>query len=459
MLNNTEKLKVTNLTPREIVTELDRYIIGQTEAKKAVAIALRNRWRRSKIEDSSLKKEIMPKNIIMEGPTGVGKTEIARRLAQIAEVPFVKVEATKFTEVGYVGRDVESMVKDLVKNAISMLKQSEIEKVKSKAMILAEQKILDLLNIPNPEKLDSNEEDYEEKKKRQEIYREKHLEKLKNGEYNEKIISISVETKALPVFEITGMGGNDEMDVSIRDMMGNLFPQSEKEKKMTVEEAFEYLVEQEASKMLDMDKIQSEALKWAEENGIIFIDEIDKVIGKGASNGPNVSREGVQRDFLPIVEGSTVNTKYGSIKTDHILFIAAGAFHMVSPSDLIPELQGRFPLTVSLKALTQKDFEQILTEPENSLVKQYQALMATEKIKLEFLKDGIATIAQIAFELNTTTQNIGARRLQMVMERLLENLSFKAPDSKNKKIKINAKYVKQWFTTTQNNEKLNDYII
>ncbi len=459
MLNNAEKLKVTNLTPKEIVTELDRYIIGQTEAKKAVAIALRNRWRRSKIEDLALKKEIMPKNIIMEGPTGVGKTEIARRLAQIAEVPFVKVEATKFTEVGYVGRDVESMVKDLVKNAISMLKQSEIEKVKSKAMIVAEQKILDLLNIPNPEKLDSNEEDYEEKKKRQEKYREKHLEKLKNGEYNDKIISITVESKAFPVFEISGMGGGDEMDVSIRDMMGNLFPQSEKEKKMTVEEGFEYLVEQEASKMLDMDKIQSEALKWAEENGIIFIDEIDKVIGKGSSNGPNVSREGVQRDFLPIVEGSTVNTKYGTIKTDHILFIAAGAFHMVSPSDLIPELQGRFPLTVALKALTQKDFERILTEPENSLVKQYQALMKTEKLSLDFSKDGIAAIAQIAFELNTTTQNIGARRLQMVMEKLLEDLSFRASDSKNKKIKINAKYVKQWFTTAKNNEKLNDYII
>lgn len=451
---------VSNLTPREIVSELDKYIIGQDRAKKVVAIALRNRWRRANIEDKKLRNEILPKNILMSGPTGVGKTEIARRLAQIADAPFIKVEATKFTEVGYVGRDVESVIKDLVKNAINMKKRAEIIKVMDRGRAAAEEKILNLLNIPDPAEISVEDENFEEKKKRREEYRKKAREKLHSGEFNEQIISITTEDKVLPVFEITSGAGLEEMDVSIRDMMGNMFPgAAKKQKKMKVGEAIEYITELESQKMLDMDKLQHEALLWAEESGIVFIDEIDKIVSKSGSHGPDVSREGVQRDFLPIVEGSTVNTKYGSIKTDHILFIAAGAFHMTSPSDLIPELQGRFPLTVDLNPLSQDDFEKILTEPANSLVKQYTELMKTEQITLVFVKTGIKEIARLAFELNSNNQDIGARRLQMVMETLLEEVSYSAPEMRGKEIKIDEKFISKSFKEEKEKEKLNNYII
>jgi len=396
---------------------------------------------------------------MMAGPTGVGKTEIARRLAQIADSPFIKVEATKFTEVGYVGRDVESMIKDLVKNAINIQKRREMEEVKEKAEAIAEDRVLNLLGIPDPSSLDPESDEYDEKLKRQEDYRAKSKKKLNSGEFDDKFVTVTIEDKSFPVFEISSGMGNDEMDISIKDMMGNLFPSSKKEKKMLVPEAIEMIVVQEGHKMLDMEKIHQEALRWAEESGIVFIDEIDKIIGKSSSHGPDVSREGVQRDFLPIVEGSTVNTKYGAVKTDHILFIAAGAFHMTSPADLIPELQGRFPLNVSLSPLSQDDFEKILTEPENSLVKQYKELMKTEKIKLTFNKSSIKEIAKTSFEFNNETQDIGARRLQTVLENLLEDISFNAPDLKKKSVTIDDKLVRKVMSNKQAKESLSNYII
>ncbi len=452
-------VSVSNLTPREIVSELNRYIIGQDRAKRTVAIALRNRWRRSLVEDKSLREEIIPRNIMMSGPTGVGKTEIARRLAQIADAPFVKVEATKFTEVGYVGRDVESMVKDLVKNAINIMKRREIEIVRERAADVAREKVLSLLGIPDPDDLSDDVEDYDSRKKRQEEYRYKNRKKLEDGEFDDRLVSITVESKNIPVFEISSGMSSDDMDSSIRDMMGSIFPSMKKEKKVSVKEALEHITNEEAQKMLDMDKIQQEALQWAENSGIIFIDEIDKIVGKSSSHGPDVSREGVQRDILPIVEGSTVNTKYGPIKTDHVLFIAAGAFHMTSPEDLIPELQGRFPLSVTLDSLSVEDFEKILTEPENSLVKQYTELMKAENVNLVFKKEAVKEIAKVSYELNNTTQNIGARRLQTVMERILEDLSFMAPDMGKQKITVDEKFVKSIFTGQEEKEKLNNYII
>lgn len=452
-------ISVSNLTPSEMVSELDKYIVGQERAKKTVSIALRNRWRRSGIKDPTMKKEILPKNILMSGPTGVGKTEIARRLAQITKSPLIKVEATKFTEVGYIGRDVESIIKDLVKTAVNTRKREELEKVREKAEKIAENRVLDLLNIPSPEDVNEEDEFYEDKIKRREEYRQRMLEKLRDGEFDEKEVNITIENQMMPVFEISG-NSQEDMDVSIKDMMGNLFPSNKKNKNMKVRNAVEHIIQQESQKMLDMDKINREALKWTEENGIVFIDEIDKIIARGGNrSGPDVSREGVQRDFLPIVEGSTVTTKFGPIKTDHILFIAAGAFHMVSPSDLIPELQGRFPLSVSLHSLDDEHFRKILSEPQCSLIKQYKALIAEEKIKLNFSKDSVKAIASISYELNNTTQDIGARRLQMVLETLLEEISFSAPDMRKKKITITAEYVHERLLKEKESEKLSKYII
>lgn len=461
------KYSVEELTPKRVVEELNRFIIGQDEAKKAVAVALRNRWRRSKIEDDFLRKEITPRNILMSGPTGVGKTEIARRLAEISNAPFLKVEATKFTEVGYVGRDVESMIKDLVKHAVNEKKRIETEIVYKKAESIAVDKILDLLNVPSPEKLPKDDVDYEEKYKRQSDYRKKMADKLENGKLDDKKVSVPIKPSTpIPVFEvISGSGGIEEIDSMIKDMMSSIFPpnapqqKGKKEKTMPVSEAFEYILQTEAEKLLDHEKIVREALEWVEEDGIIFIDEIDKIIASGSAHGPDVSREGVQRDILPIVEGCIVNTKYGPVKTDHILFIAAGAFHMNSPEDLIPELQGRFPIKARLLSLTKKDFVRILTDTENSLPVQYAELMKSENVTLNFTPSGIEEIAAIAFEENSTTQDIGARRLQSVMEILLEDISFTASEKSGSKIKIDKAYVNKWYKSARENEKLSNYII
>jgi len=455
----TQNIAVSNLSPKEIVKKLDLYIIGQERAKRIVAIALRNRWRRANIDDEVLREEILPKNIMMAGPTGVGKTEIARRLAQIVDSPFIKVEATKFTEVGYVGRDVESMIKDLVKNAINICTKRELKAVRAKAEPLVNEILLDLLGIPNISDLDQNAEDYEDKRKRREDYRAKNLKKLLAGEFDDKIVSITVEGKPLPILEISSGMGGDDMDLSIKDMMGSIFPSNKKEKKVSVKEAAPMLIDIESQKMIDKESIQHEGLRWAEASGIVFIDEIDKIIGSSGGRGQDVSREGVQRDFLPIVEGSIVNTKYGQIKTDHILFIGAGAFHMNSPSDLIPELQGRFPLNVGLTSLTKNDFEKILTEPANSLIKQYRSLMETEGLKISFTEAAIEQIADISFDLNNSTQDIGARRLQMVLETIFEDLSFNVAEMKKKTLSIDVKYIKKSFREEISEEKLNKYII
>lgn len=451
--------RIADLTPQQVVAQLDRFIIGQVEAKKAVAVALRNRWRRAQITDAALQKEITPRNILMSGPTGVGKTEIARRLAQISSSPFIKVEATKFTEVGYVGRDVESMIKDLVKHAVNETKRMEAEKVRKKAEELAKQIVLTLLNVPDPEKIPHEVEDRDAKYKRQLEYREKMLRKLERGEFDKKKVSISVKSNNLPVFEFQGGSGAEEIDISVKDMMGNFFPGAKKEKMMTVPEALEHIVKTESEKMLDQEKIIREALIWAQDAGIVFIDEIDKVIAKNSSRGPDVSREGVQRDILPIVEGCTVNTKYGPVKTDHVLFIAAGAFHMSNPDDLIPELQGRFPLQAELRSLTKEDFVKILTDTENSLIKQYSELLKADKVTLKFTASGIDEVAEIACMLNSTTQDIGARRLQTAMEKLLEDISFNAPLSSKKTLTIDRKHVKKWFKAAEKNEKLGNYIL
>ncbi|MBP5405586.1 ATP-dependent protease ATPase subunit HslU [bacterium] len=460
------KYSAEELTPSRVVSELNRFIIGQDEAKKAVAVALRNRWRRSKIEDDFLRKEITPRNILMSGPTGVGKTEIARRLAEISNAPFLKVEATKFTEVGYVGRDVESMIKDLVKHAVNEKRKIETEIVYKKAEEVAIDKILDLLNVPDPEKLPKNEENYDEKFKRQSDYRKKMADKLTSGKLDDKKVTVPVKPASpIPVFEIvSGSGGIEEIDSMIKDMMSNIFPpdgqqKGKKEKTMPVSEAFGYILQNEAEKLLDNEKIIREALEWVEEEGIIFIDEIDKIIASGSSHGPDVSREGVQRDILPIVEGCIVNTKYGAVRTDHILFIASGAFHMNSPEDLIPELQGRFPIKARLLSLTKNDFVKILSETENSLPAQYAELMKAENVTLNFTPSGIEEIAAIAFEENNTTQDIGARRLQSVMEILLEDISFSASDKSGSKIKIDKAYVSKWYKSARENEKLSNYII
>ncbi len=451
-----------NLTPKKIVEELDKYIIGQHKAKKAVAIAMRNRWRRQQLT-GDLKDEVLPKNIIMIGPTGVGKTEIAKRLAKLAQAPFIKVEASKFTEVGYVGRDVESMVRDLASLAVNIVKSEQMEKVHEKAQTLAEERILDLLLPP----LKSNRRapaaeapvTTEEKENYNET-REKLRTQLKEGKLDNRYIDLEVRERVVP-FGVVSNIGMEELEINLKEMIGNFMPERPKRKKVKVPEAMRILVQEEANKLIDMDKVVKEAIERTEQNGIIFVDEIDKIVSKGASYGPDVSREGVQRDLLPIVEGSTVSTKHGPIKTDHILFIAAGAFHAVKPSDLIPELQGRFPIRVELDALGKNEFLRILQEPKNALIKQYIALIGTEGVKIKFTGDSIEEIASIAAEVNEKTENIGARRLHTVLEKLLEDISFEAPDTdrKNDELVINAKYVKEKLSDIVKDEDLSRYIL
>ncbi|MCD5404939.1 MAG: ATP-dependent protease ATPase subunit HslU [Desulfotomaculum sp.] len=463
-----------DLTPRQIVAELDKYIIGQKDAKKAVAIALRNRYRRSKLPEE-LKEEVMPKNILMIGPTGIGKTEIARRLSRLMNAPFVKVEATKFTEVGYVGRDVESMVRELVETSIRMVKQGKMAQVEDKAVKMAEERIIELLSpmpkqnkaVKNPLEIlfgsadSSNQSDdnFQQLKKRIEFERETLREKLKRGELEDEYIEIEVEDAMPPMLEVFTGAGTEEMGINIKDLFGSILPTKKRKRKATVKEARKILIQQEANKLIDMDEVISEAIKRAEEKGIIFLDEIDKIAAKDSAHGPDVSRGGVQRDILPIVEGSTVMTKYGPVKTDHILFIAAGAFHTAKPSDLIPELQGRFPIRVELKSLSQQDFLQILTEPKNSLIKQYKELLMTEGIEVEFSKDSLEEIARIAYTVNSQTEDIGARRLQTIMEKLLEDILFEAPEISDKKILIDKEYVNKKLTEIIANEDLTRYIL
>jgi len=450
------------LTPREIVVELDKYIVGQAAAKKAVAIALRNRVRRQKLP-AEMAEEVMPKNILMIGPTGVGKTEIARRLARLAGCPFVKVEASKYTEVGYVGRDVESMVRDLVETSIDMVREEKLDEVAERAEQAAEERVVDLLLPPSPPPLDPAsamtpqvESIREEQMART---REKLRAQLREGKLDARIVEVDVRERAMPSFEIMSSQGAEEMDTNLREMISGMFGQQKKKRKMTVSEAFDYLIQEEESKLIDMDQVTRGAVERAEQMGIIFIDEVDKIAGRESGHGPDVSREGVQRDILPIIEGTTVNTRYGMIRTDHILFIAAGAFHVSKPSDLIPELQGRLPIRVELTSLGEADFIRILTEPKNALIKQYIALMDTEGLKLSFSEDGIATIARFATQVNEQTENIGARRLHTIMEKLLEEISFEAPDMKRKAMKIDNTYVSKQLAEIVKNQDLSRYIL
>ena len=438
-------------TPREIVSELDKYIIGQKDAKRSVAIALRNRWRRQQIPEP-LRDEIAPKNIIMIGPTGVGKTEIARRLAKLAQAPFLKIEASKFTEVGYVGRDVESMVRDLTDQAVNMVKAEETRKVQQKAEEIGEERLLDLL-LPTSRKGSSKEgEDSKET-------REKLRKLLRTGKLNEKYVEVEVMDRNLPMVEIFTASGMEEMDINIKEMFGNLFPKKKKHRKVKVPEALHLISQEEAQKLIDMDAVIKQAIDRVEQSGIIFLDEIDKVAGRESTYGPDVSREGVQRDLLPIVEGTTVSTKYGVVKTDHILFIAAGAFHVSKPSDLIPELQGRFPIRVELDSLKKEDLIRILTEPENALIKQYTAMMETESLDLKFQKDAIEEISEMAALINERTENIGARRLYTIMERLLDEISFAAPEMSGKAMVIDARYVKEKLKGFVEDEDLSRFIL
>jgi len=443
----------TFFTPREIVSELDRYIIGQDKAKRAVSIALRNRWRRQRVSPE-LKDEIAPKNILMIGPTGVGKTEIARRLAKLAQAPFLKVEASKFTEVGYVGRDVESMIRDLTDIAIKLVTDEEKETVKTKAEDMAEERMLDLLFPKSP--TDASNEEGESTSHTD--TREKLRKLLRDGKLDERFLDIEVTSRNSPI-QIFSPGGMEEMDVNISDMIGNLFPKKTKKRKVKVPEAMEILIQEEAQKLIDMENVVNLAIERVEQSGIIFIDEIDKVAGRESSAGPDVSREGVQRDLLPIIEGCTVNTKHGMVKTDHILFVGAGAFHVSKPSDLIPELQGRFPIRVELEPLSKDDFVNILTQPKNALIKQYMELMQTENIELIFADDAINEIAETAQHVNESTENIGARRLHTILEKMLDDISFNAPDMTEEKIEIDASYVKDKIADIVKNRDLSRYIL
>ena len=453
-----------SLTPKEIVFELNKYIIGQHDAKRAVAIALRNRWRRQNVSDD-LKDEIAPKNIIMIGPTGVGKTEISRRLANLSQSPFLKIEASKFTEVGYVGRDVESMVRDLTDLAINQVKAEEAEKVQLKAKEIAEERILDLLLPPRKEernKVEPAEKPLELVNKEQgkeNTTREKLRKLLREHKLDERIVDLETTQRAIPIVEIFSGSGMEEMDINVKDMFGNLFPKKTRKRKAKISEAIEIITQEEAQRLIDMDKVTKQAIERVEQSGIIFLDEIDKVVGKDTAHGPDVSREGVQRDLLPIVEGSTVTTKHGMVKTDHILFVASGAFYSSKPSDLIPELQGRFPIRVELESLGKEEFIRILTEPQNALIKQYKALMETEGLELIFKDDSIAEIAEIATIVNERTENIGARRLHTIMEKLLDELSFDAPDLAKKKFTIDAQYVKEKLESLAKDEDLSRYIL
>lgn len=437
------------LTPREIVRELDKHVVGQQDAKKAVAVALRNRIRRQKLQPE-MAEEVMPKNILMIGPTGVGKTEIARRLAKLANSPFLKVEASKFTEVGYVGRDVDSMIRDLVEIAIDMVREEKLDMVAEKAESSAEERILDLL-LPPQEGSETNENFQKT--------RDKLRTQLREGKLDDRVVEIETRERNFPSFEVITNTGVEEMDVNLKDMIPGLFGQRSKKRKMRVGEAVDYLVQEEEHKLIDMEQIQRIAVDRVEQSGIIFLDEIDKIAGREGGHGPDVSREGVQRDILPIVEGTTVNTRYGMVRTDHILFIAAGAFHVSKPSDLIPELQGRFPIRVELKPLTVEDFIRILKEPKNALVKQYEALLDTEGIKLQFTPDAITEVAGFAAKVNENAENIGARRLHTIMEKLLEEISFEGPDLKKKNVKVDGDYVRKQLADIVKDQDLSRYIL
>ncbi len=449
-------------TPKEIVSELDKYIIGQRDAKRAVAIALRNRWRRQQVSPE-LRDEIAPKNIIMIGPTGIGKTEISRRLAKLAQAPFIKVEASKFTEVGYVGRDVESIIRDLADLAVKMAKDEERARVQEKAYEMAEERLLDLLLPPvaiagyaanDPQRL-------QQERELQKSTREKLRTLLREGKLDDRVVEIETTEQKMPVVEIFSTSGMEEMDLNIKDMFANIFPKRTKRRSVKIPEAQKILSNEETQRLIDMDKVVKYAVERVEQSGIVFIDEIDKIAGRESGHGPDVSREGVQRDLLPIVEGSTVNTKYGMVKTDHILFIASGAFHVAKPSDLIPEFQGRFPIRVELKSLGKDDFIRILKEPENALTKQYTALLETEGIKLKFTEDAVAEIAGMATIVNDRMENIGARRLHTIMERILDDISFNAPDmvAAEKEIIIDAKYVREKLSDIIKDEDLSRYIL
>jgi ATP-dependent HslUV protease ATP-binding subunit HslU len=455
------------LTPREIVVELDKYIVGQAAAKRAVAVALRNRVRRQKLTPD-MAEDVLPKNILMIGPTGVGKTEIARRLARLAGCPFVKVEASKYTEVGYVGRDVESMVRDLVETSIDMVREEKLDEVAERAEHAAEERVLDLLLPATPPSTDSPDSSNNNsstpqieapKRDQMDRTREKLRAQLRDGKLDQRLVEVEVRERSTPAFEIVSSQGVEEMDINVKDMLSGIFGQQKRRRRMTVAEAFDYLIQEEENKLIDMDQVTRLAVERAEQMGIIFIDEIDKIAGRESGHGPDVSREGVQRDILPIVEGTTVNTRYGMIRTDHILFIAAGAFHISKPSDLIPELQGRLPIRVELTALTEADFVRILTEPKNALIKQYIALLDTEGVKLNFTEDAIATLARYAVMVNEQTENIGARRLHTILEKVLDEISFEAPDLKKKNVKVDGPYVTKQLADIVKNQDLSRYIL
>jgi ATP-dependent HslUV protease ATP-binding subunit HslU len=453
----SQALSPPQLTPREIVAELDKFIVGQHDAKRAVAVALRNRWRRMQVPDD-LREEILPKNICMIGPTGVGKTEIARRMAKLTHAPFIKVEASKFTEVGYVGRDVESIVRDLAEMGVSMVKKEYTERVRDKARANAEDRLLEILvpsvNPPATAYKPTGEGS-------DQPTREKFRVKLRAGELNDRTVELEVaERGGSAVIEFMPIPGMESMDLNMRDLLSNILPKRRKKRRMTIAEAMEILQQEESDKLIDMDEVAREAVRHVEQNGIVFIDEIDKIAGRnGHHGGPDVSREGVQRDLLPIVEGSTVNTKYGPVRTDHVLFIAAGAFHVSKPSDLIPELQGRFPIRVELKSLNKEDFVRILNEPENALIKQYMELLRTEQVELRFTPEAIEEIASIAMEVNQRDENIGARRLHTILEKILEEVSFEAPSLHGQKIEITPEYIQQRLGEVLKNRDLTRYIL
>ncbi len=451
-----------SLSPREIVAVLDRYVIGQRDAKRMVAIALRNRWRRQQLSPE-LREEIFPKNIIMIGPTGVGKTEISRRLAKLADAPFIKVEASKFTEVGYVGRDVESIIRDLTEQSVNLVKSSSLKRVERKAEDLAEDRVLDLLLPPSSSRTTGVQEEEPSSAKPSgasgDTTRQKLRKQLREGRLDTRTVEMEIKERGLPVGIISNVGGMEDLENHLRDMLGGLMPGKKKNRVMKIPDALKYFAQEEAQKLIDMDEVTRDAVERVEQSGIVFLDEIDKIAGREKNMGPDVSREGVQRDLLPIVEGSTINTKYGPVKTDHILFIAAGAFHVAKPADLIPELQGRFPIRVELEPLTRGDLVRILTEPRNALVKQYQALLETEGITLDFTREGIEEIAAIAVEVNDRTENIGARRLFTIVERLLEEVSFEAQELQEKKVVIDASYVNGHLKEIVKDQDLSRYIL